>query len=149
MRAIGSGAHMVTGAALSYPQPREDRDNREFLAAWQEGRLLVQACGGCGRSFFYPRTLCPYCWSQNVQFEEIDGKGEVVSFSLVHRPNHPAFLGDIPIVLAEIRLSADLTLIARIVGTSPEAMRSSLPVELVPANEAARYPLPTFRPRAS
>jgi len=132
----------------AYPQPREDRDNREFLAAWRQGRLLVQLCGSCGRSFFYPRPLCPHCWSEDVRFEEIDGRGEVVSFSLVHRPNQPAFLGEVPIVLAEIRLPTDITLIARIVGARPDAMRTGLAVELVSASEAARYPLPTFRLRA-
>jgi hypothetical protein len=127
------------------PQAYPDTDNQEFLAAWKGGRLVVQACGECGRSFFYPRPLSPHCWSYRLEWRELPENGEVVSYSLIYRPNHSAFLGEVPIVLAEIRI-AGVTMLARVVGAAPEKLRTGLRVRVVPSPQAARYPLPTFEP---
>ena len=136
----------MTAEAVGYPQPQGDRDNAAFLEAWRQGRLLLQACGDCGRSFFYPRPLCPHCWSDALSWKPVPGRGEVVSFSLIHRPNHPSFFDEVPILLAEIRVAEGVTLLARIVGAAPDSICSGMPVRLVSKGEASRYPLPTFQP---
>ena len=125
-----------------YPQPFEDADNRPMLEAWREGRLLVQRCIECGRAGSYPRCACPHCWSERLRFETASGRGEIVSWSLVHRPNHESFLTEVPIVIAEIALAEGVRLIARVVG-APDSLRPGAAVELVADPE--RYPLPTFR----
>ena len=125
-----------------YPRPLEDADNRTMLEAWREGRLVVQRCGECGRAASYPRPLCPHCWSERLVFEAASGRGVIVAWSLVHRPNHESFFAEAPIVLAEIALQEGTSVIARVV-CAPGAARSGTPVELVP--EPQRYPLPTFR----
>ena len=125
-----------------YPKPHEDADNRPMLEAWREGRLVVQRCAECGAAASYPRPLCPHCWSDRLAFEEASGRGEILAWSLVYRPNHESFLDETPIVLAEIALPEGARLIARVVG-APDAVCSGAVVELVP--DSARYPLPTFR----
>jgi len=136
----------MTGESVEYPRPQEDSDNRDFLEAWRDGCLAVQVCGACGRSFFYPRPLCPHCWSDRLSWQTLPGKGEVVSFSAIYRPNHPSFFSDIPIVLAEIRVAEEISLLARIIDIVPEAVRIGTRVRLLAKSEANRYPLPTFRP---
>ena len=128
-----------------YPAPREDADNAEFLAAWRRGRLLLQSCGACGRSIFYPRPICPHCWSDRVDSREASGRGRIISYSLVYRPNDPAFNDEVPIVLAEVELAEGASLIARIVDCRPEDVHSGHAVELPPRPACARYPLPVFR----
>ncbi len=128
-----------------YPAPREDADNAAFLAAWREGRLLLQSCGACGRSIFYPRPICPHCWSDRISSREASGKGRIVSYSLVHRPNDPAFNDEVPIVLAEVELAEGASLLARIVDCRPEDVASGRAVELPPRPVCARYPLPVFQ----
>lgn len=125
-----------------YPRPHEDADNRPMLEAWREGRLVVQRCTECGAAASYPRPLCPHCWSDRLGFEEASGQGEIVAWSLVHRPNHESFLDEIPIVLAEIAVPEGASLIARVV-CAPGAVRTGAAVELV--TDPWRYPLPTFR----
>lgn len=136
----------MTREASPYPQPQADGDNAEMLKGWRDGRLLLRSCGGCGLAFFYPRPLCPYCWSTDLAWKPTAGTGTVVSFSCIHRPNHPSFLDEVPIVLAEIRLTEGLPLLARIVGGDAGAVHSGMAVSLVPLPEAGRYPLPTFCP---
>ena len=130
--------------APGYPKPQEDADNRPMLEAWREGRLVVQRCAQCGAAASYPRPLCPHCWSDRLGFEEASGRGEIVAWSLVHRPNHESFLAETPIVLAEVALPEGTSLIARVV-CEPDAVRTGTAVELVA--DPWRYPLPTFRLR--
>ena len=111
-----------------YPQPHEDADNRPMLEAWREGRLLIQSCDTCGSLFFYPRPLCPDCWSEHLTWREASGAGLIVSYSLVFRPNHPSFNEEIPIILAEIKLVEGPSMITRIVGCDAGQVRSGLPV---------------------
>lgn len=129
----------------AYPQPREDTDNAAFLAGWRRGQLIIQRCGGCGTAFFYPRPLCPHCWSAELADAASAGRGTIVSYSVIERPNDPAFNSETPILLAEVRLSEGASLLARIVGCRREDVSSGLEVELPPADVAARYPLPVFR----
>ena len=135
----------MSGETNAYPRPQGDADNRPLLEGWRGARLMLQTCAGCERTFFYPRPVCPHCWSAALSWNAATGRGTIVSYSFVHRPNDPAFFSEVPIILAEIRLEEGPALIARIVGCEPAAMRSGLPVALLPAPEALRYPLPTFR----
>ena len=130
----------------SYPEPNETPTNRPLLAAWREGRLALQRCLACDLVFFYPREMCPRCWSPDLAWIDASGTGRVVSFSLIQRPLHPAFEKETPIVLAEVALPEGASLLTRIVGARPETVRSGMTVTLVPLPEASRYPLPTFEP---
>lgn len=135
----------MTAKTINYPCSVEDADNRPFLEAWRGGVLFVQYCRGCGRSIFYPRPVCPHCWSDDLEWRRSAGLGEIVSFSTIYRPNHEAFSSEIPIVLAEIRLSEGAMLLARVLGDH-EVVRSGAQVELVTdQRQGWRLPLPAFR----
>lgn len=128
-------------------QPRETPTNAPMLTAWrEEGALLLQRCRGCKTTIFYPRSVCPKCWSQQFDWIRAEGIGRVVSFSRVHRGLPEAFAAEAPIVLAEIALSEGTLMIARVVTPTPDAVSSGMAVRLVAVDDASRYPLPTFRP---
>jgi uncharacterized protein len=128
-----------------YPRPQEDEDNRPLLNGWYGGRLMLQQSRSGGPFFFYPRPICPYTGSNDLSWVEASGRGRLVSFSIVMRPNHPSFNDEVPIVLAEIALDEGATLLARIITDDVDSVKSGAAVELLPMPDAARYPLPTFR----
>ena len=130
---------------IAYPQPREDEDNAAFLAGWREGRLLLQRSRSGGPAFFYPRPICPHTGSSDLVPVEATGRGEIVSFTLITRPNHPSFNEEVPIILAEIALEEGAKLLGRIISADATAVKSRAKVETLPMPDAARYPLPTFR----
>jgi uncharacterized OB-fold protein len=118
-----------------------------MLTAWRrEGILLLQRCQDCGAAIFYPRSVCPHCWSPRLAWFRAAGTGRVVSFSRVHRGLPEAFQPDAPIVLAEVALAEGALMIARVVASAPEEVASGMAVRLVAREDAARFPLPTFRP---
>lgn len=133
-------------AVLDYPVPREDKDNSAFLTAWrEEGKLFLQKAADGGKPFFYPRPICPYTGSRDLITITASGKGRIVSYSFVLRPNHPAFNDEVPIILAEIALDEGASLLGRIICDDKSKIASGLAVELLPPSQARRYPLPTFR----
>lgn len=132
-------------AQIAYPQPHEDEDNAPFLAGWREGRLLLQQSREGGPLFFYPRPICPYSGSMDLVWREVSGRGRIVSFSLITRPNHPSFNEEVPIVLAEIALDEGASLLGRIIGADADSIASGARLELLPPAQARRYPLPAFR----
>lgn len=130
---------------INYPQPREDEDNAPFLAGWREGRLLLQRSRDGGPLFFYPRPICPYTGSPDLIWTEVTGRGRIVSFSIVHRPNHPSFNEEVPIILAEIALDEGGALLGRVICSDISSIKTGAALELLPAKEGLRYPLPAFR----
>lgn len=128
-----------------YPQPHVDSINREFIDGWHDGHIVLQHCSRCGLVNFYPRPMCPQCWSTELEFRRSDGRGVLVAFSVIHRPNHPSFFDEIPIVLGEVCLAEGATMIARVICNDPSQLQSGVRLESVPLEEARRFPLPTFR----
>ena len=131
-------------AGTTYPEPHMDADNAPFLEAWGEGRLCFPYCIDCNRVFYYPRAACPHCWSDDLQWRDMQGRGRIVAFSLVYRPNHESFNPEIPIVLAEIALPEGVSLISRVICDDPQTVESGMAVQLIAKPDANRYPLPTF-----
>jgi len=130
---------------VDYPKPHQDEDNRPFLEGWKEGRLMLQRSRSGGPFFFYPRPICPFTGSRDLIWVEASGKGKIVSFSLVMRPNHPAFVSEVPIILAEIMLEEGASLLARVIEPETERIYSGAKVMILKMPDAARYSMPTFR----
>lgn len=131
-------------AAGAYPQPRADDDNRAYLDGWRAGRLMLQRCRACGHVFHYPRPACPACFAADLEWFEAKGSGTIVSFSLITRPNDPAFNGETPIVLCEITLAEKATMLARVLTADPSAVAAGARVALLRGDACKRYPLPIF-----
>lgn len=130
----------------AYPQPRETPVNRPFLEAWRdEGVLLVQRCEDCRHVYFYPRPFCTRCFSDDVGWLTTRGLGTVLAFTCVHRPNHPSFFDEVPIVLAEVALPEGTTLLTRVVGDNRTDITAGAALKLVSGEVRRRYPLPTFK----
>ena len=73
----------------SHNRPRSSVDTEAYWKAAQDGRLLFQRCRSCGEPVFHPRPACPYCLSDELAWEESQGKGEIYSFTTQHVPLHP------------------------------------------------------------
>jgi uncharacterized protein len=128
-----------------YPQPTRTPANAPLLDAWARGELLLQQCEDCAAKVFFPRELCPSCWSPRLAWRPSSGAGTIVSFTRIHRHIHAAFSAEAPTMLAEVRLDDGWLMIARVLAERQEAVATGTRVELVPMPQASRFPLPTFR----
>ncbi len=127
------------------PPDRADRAlTGEFWAGVDRGELLRPVCGRCGRSFFTPQVVCPYCGAPDWRYEPSAGRGAVYSFTVVHRPPEPAF--EAPYVLAIVDVTEGWSLLSWIVGCPPGEVRIGMDVEVrfTPGPDGAL--LPSFAP---
>lgn len=130
-----------------YPQPAQTITNTPLIEGWRRGELMLQRCADCQETIFFPRELCPRCWSTNLRWTRSSGHGKIVSYTRVYKHVSEAFASEAPTILAEIALAEGGTMIARVVTPAPASIASDMEVELVPMPDAARFSLPTFQPR--
>jgi len=120
--------------------PTEYPDNQPFWAAAREGRLLIKRCADCKEAHWYPRTICPFCGSEQTQWEQASGRGTVYSVSLTRRA------GPTPYAMAYVTLEEGVTMMTNIVDCDLDTVRIGDAVELVFKTTDGGAPVPMFRP---
>lgn len=102
----------------SRPVPKVTPETRRFWEAAADGRLLLRQCAGCGLTFFYPRSRCPDCFSEEVEWIEASGDGRVYSYSV-----QSSVAGwpeeHLPLIVAYIELDEGPRMISNLVDCPP------------------------------
>jgi uncharacterized OB-fold protein len=88
------------------PLPEATPVSQPFWQALTEHRILVQYSPSLGRYVFYPRTLAPGSLADDLQWREIDGAGEVYTFTVARRPTGPPWAEAVPQILAVVQWDA-------------------------------------------
>lgn len=57
-----------------------------YTAYLQEERLMGVKCRKCGTAFVPPRPLCVGCFSSDLEWKEMKGKGKLVAFTCISIP---------------------------------------------------------------
>ena len=135
------------GAGGAKPVPEVTDELRPFFAAAGERRLVVQACAQCGRRRFPPRPICSECLSREARWVESTGRGEVVSFNVMHQVYHPGFAAEVPYAIALVELEDGGRMLANLVECPVKRVKIGMPVEVVFESRSAEVALPQFRPR--
>lgn len=105
------------------PMPARNADNAPYWDAAAEGRLLLQRCRKTGQVWFYPRQISPATWApEDVEWFEASGRGEVHSFSIVHRASEPGYQSLTPFVVALIDLEEGARMMTNIIGPNALAV---------------------------
>ena len=140
---------MTADQTYGKPLPVADPVTAPFWESVKAHAMKLQRCTGCARWIFYPRGLCPYCFSHDLAWEPLAGTGVVHAFTIVHRHPSPAFNAEIPYVVALIELDEGARLLSNLVEVAPDPaeVRIGLPVEVVYDDVTAEVTLPKFRPR--
>lgn len=128
------------------PVPLADTTTLPFWQAAAEHRLVVQCCAQCGRTRLPPAPVCSECRSDEAGWKEVSGRGEVYTYTVVHRPvaaNQP-----LPTIIAVIALedSGGLRMISNLVQSDPESVEIGMPVQLVWEDMSDELAIPRFRP---
>lgn len=121
------------------PAPTMGAESEPFWDAAADKRFLFKRCGGCGRSFWYPRALCPYCFSDDTRWTEAPKTGVIYSFSVMRRAK-------VPYILAYVTLDEGPTLMTNVVGVDPNDVAIGQRVEVTFATAADGSLVPVFAP---
>ena len=82
--------------------------------------LRFQRCQACGAWRHMPRESCAACGSFNWSWERSSGKGQVFSWTVMHRALHPGFTPDVPYATVVIELAEGVRMVSHVFGLAPE-----------------------------
>jgi uncharacterized protein len=119
--------------------------NPEIKPFWDEaaeGRFVVKRCEACRKTHWYPRALCPFCFSERTEFVPASGRGTIYSFSVMQR-------AEVPYAIAYVTLEEDATMMTNIVDCDFGALEIGQPVTLVFKPTQDGPPVPCFTPARS
>ena len=91
---------------------------QHYWQALKEEKLLYQFCNECENAIFFPRVLCPNCFSENLTWHQSIGKGVIYSYTIVHRSGMPGFKMDVPYAVGLITLDEGFNIMANIENTA-------------------------------
>lgn len=127
-----------------------DQESAPFWEGCKRQELLVQRCNSCQTFYFYPRAVCPSCWSTDVEWTRSAGKGQVYTYSVVRRatpPAGPVFATKVPYVVAIVELDDTKTrMVTNIVGCDPNSVTIGMPVEVTFEDVGEGAMIPLFKP---
>jgi uncharacterized OB-fold protein len=129
------------------PWPEPDEDTSFFWDAARQQQLVLHRCTACGQLQYPPDVVCVYCQSQDLEPEQLSGRGALYSFAVVRRAFHGGFLNALPYVVALVELQEQpgLRMLTNLVDVDPGQLRVGMPVE-VTFEERGAVTLPQFRP---
>ena len=103
----------------------------KFLRAMEQGRIMGQACDGCGKVYIPPRGACARCGLATSREVQLADTGTVVSFSIVRVPSENIKV-DLPYVAANICLDgADISFTALMQECPADEVRLGMRVKAV------------------
>ncbi len=125
----------------------------ETAAYWEgckQHELRIQFCTSCKQYFFYPRSLCPYCLGEALEWRTVSGNGTLLTYVLSARPA-PGFEQELPYAIAIVQLEEGPHLMTNLVNTelTPQHLPVGLPVEVVFEDVNEQVTLPKFQPRGA
>ena len=100
----------------------------------------VVVCPQCGTLDPGPRELCPVCFAPGLEPQQVDGKGELVSWTIIRRPP-TAFRDEGAYAVAVVTLDAGV----QVTGRLERRERDPTPGARVTAI-ASKEGVPTFAP---
>jgi hypothetical protein len=116
------------GLSLAKPLPPEDAANRPFREGARRGVLMLQRCLDCGRHRYPAMRYCVQCHGERSEWVETSGAGTVESHCTFHKAYWPAFEGDVPYAVVQVRLDEGVRLFSNLVGVPPERIHSGMRV---------------------
>jgi uncharacterized OB-fold protein len=130
-------------STLDVPAPIPTSVSAPFWEAATGGTLVLQHCESCGSAVFYPRRLCPHCWSDRLTWRAASGRGQLASWSVIHRAGHPGWQVATPYVIGLVRLDEGPTLLTLVLEEEGR-LHADAPMEVVFTDIGGRI-LPCFR----
>ena len=132
----------VQTGAIPLPNPREI--SAPFWDGCRVGELRFQRCAACGYAQFNPGYRCGQCHGTELGWERSAGRGTLYSWTVVWRPQTPAF--EVPYAPAIVELDEGYWMLSAIVDCEPEDLVEGLALEVLFHAPTPEMTLPYFRP---
>ena len=109
----------------------------EFLAYLEEGKVMASRCKQCQSLYFPPKKDCPKCLGSDIEWVEIKGDGELLTYSVVNY-GPAGFEDEAPYTLGLTQFDGGIKILATLNKSIPQTeikvgMKLRIvPIELMP-----------------
>jgi len=116
----------IFGDVVPVPTP----ETQPYFDALADNRLSLPVCLSCGRAFFPPTSVCPFCASRDVQWRDMSGRASLYSFSIIAKPWEQWGLPG-PMSVALVELEEGPRLVSTVIGCpqTPEGLVLDMPLQ--------------------
>lgn len=115
---------MVTmNAQRTMTVPEIYPEHEVFWEAAANGTLLLKKCTECQEVHYYPRSFCPHCYSEQVEWLEALGKGTIYTYSVMR-------VGA-PYAIAFVELEEGIRMMTNIVDCDLDTIYIGQPVQVI------------------
>jgi uncharacterized OB-fold protein len=130
------------------PAPAVSRESLPWWQAAARHRLLVQACGACGRRQLPPGPMCRRCRAFDPGWHEVPGTGVIYTYTVVHRALIPSLAARLPYVVVVVDLDEGdgARLVSNLVGEETARPAVGMRVCVVWEDLGPGLAVPRFRP---
>jgi len=118
--------------------PAVNVETERFWKAAEAGKLLYGFCLACSEPHYYPRSFCPFCFSERVEWREARGSATVYSYSIMYRTPTD------PYVIAYVTLAEGPRLLTNLVDCDLKKIAIDAPAKLVFKPSEGGAPVPFF-----
>tara|TARA_B100000749_G_C18363231_1_gene438430 strand:- start:49 stop:465 length:417 start_codon:yes stop_codon:yes gene_type:complete len=126
------------------PIPSNEVLTKPFWEATKRGELIIPYCNSCSTLFFYPREVCPNCFSKDLGWKKMSGKGHVYTYTHVRQAVHPSFQSANGHIYAIVQLDEGPKIPSGISGCEPNEVYVDMPVSVVFDDITEDYTLVKF-----
>jgi len=123
------------------PAPQTNLETKPFWEQVKKGVLSVGRCTTCKRAHYYPRSVCPFCFTDGATLEPASGRGTIYTISVTYRGTPE------PYAIGYVELDEGPRILTNFVGAPLESFNIGDKVQVVftPTDEGAP-PVPMFAP---
>ncbi len=129
----------MPGQERRIPAPQVTPETRAFWDAANAGKLMIGKCTACGAVHYYPRAICPFCFSDQTRLEQASGEGTIYTYSVMRR-------APVPYAIAYVTLAEGPTMMTNVIDCDLDRIRIGQKVRLVFKPTEGGPPVPMFTP---
>jgi uncharacterized OB-fold protein len=129
------------------PIPIPDLLSAPFWEAARARRLVVQRCQSCHYYNHPPRPFCDACLNQDLQFEQVSGRGHIYTFTIMHQRDVAGFENEAPFINLVIELVEQplLLMVTNVALDERDRVRVGASVKVWFEDRAEDVSIPQFR----
>ncbi|ADN49665.1 Zn-ribbon domain-containing OB-fold protein [Vulcanisaeta distributa] len=102
---------------------------KKFFEGLREGKVYTTRCRRCGRYYFPPQADCPYCKASDMDWVEVSGEGELLTYTVIN--TKPLTYSHYPdYIVAIARMREGFNVLAWLRADDPRKVRVGMKVKL-------------------
>jgi len=105
----------------------------QFVDYLEQGKVMATRCRRCGATYFPPRADCCSCLGSDMEWAEVKGPGQLISYTTAHY-GPTGFDQEVPYILAVAEFPEGVRIFGRVSkDLTEQELRPGMKVKVVPA----------------